>query len=70
MTISEKIRLLLLRRNTTITALAVKMGISRQYLSKKLKNNDFSVSDLSKIATALNCHFDSVFTMNDTGEKI
>jgi len=69
-TISEKIRLLLLRRNTTITALAVKMGISRQYLSKKLKNNDFSVSDLSKIATALNCRFDSVFTMNDTGEKI
>lgn len=70
MTISEKIRLLLLRRNTTITALAGEMGISRQYLSKKLKNNDFSVSDLSKIATALNCSFDSVFTMNDTGEKI
>lgn len=70
MTISEKIRLLLLRRNMTITALAGKMGISRQYLTTKLKNNDFSVAELGIIAAALNCSFDSVFTMLDTGEKL
>ena len=70
MTISEKIRLLLRRRKITITALAGKMQISRQYLTIKLKNNDFTVSELQNIASVLDCSFDSVFTMNDTGEKI
>lgn len=70
MTISEKIKLLLGRRGMTITALAREMGISRQYLTLKLKKNDFSVSDLQRIATILNCTFDTVFTMNDTKEKL
>lgn len=70
MTISEKIKLLLGRRGMTITALAHEMGISRQYLTLKLKKNDFSVSDLQRIATILNCTFDTVFTMNDTKEKL
>ena len=70
MTISEKIRLLLGRRNMTITALAGKIGISRQYLTIKLKNNDFTVNELQRIAGVLNCVFDTSFTMCDTGEKI
>ena len=70
MTISEKIRLLLRRRKITITALAGKMQISRQYLTIKQKNNDFTVSELQNIASVLDCSFNSVFTMNDTGEKI
>ena len=70
MTISEKIRLLLRRRKITITALAGKIKISRQYLTVKLKNDNFTTKELQEIAVALNCSFDSVFTMNDTGEKI
>ena len=70
MTISEKIRLLLLRRKMTITALAGKMGISRQYLTLKLKKEDFTISELQTIAAALNCKFDSGFTMKDTGERV
>lgn len=70
MTISEKIKLLLGRRGMTITALAREMGISRQYLTLKLKKNDFSVSDLQRIATILNCTVDTIFTMNDTKEKL
>ena len=70
MTVSEKIRLLLRRRGMTIKALAGEMGISRQYMTIKLKNNDFSVSELQGIAAILNCSFDTTFTMNDTGEKI
>lgn len=54
----------------TIKALAGEMGISRQYMTIKLKNNDFSVSELQGIAAILNCSFDTTFTMNDTGEKI
>ena len=70
MTVSEKIRLLARRRGITITALAGKIGMTRQNLNMKLKNDNFTVKDLQEIAVALNCSFDTVFTMNDTGEKI
>ena len=70
MTVSEKIRLLLGRRKMTITALAGKLGISRQYLTIKLRGNDFTVSELQEIAAILNCKFESDFIMNDTGERL
>ncbi len=70
MTISEKLRLLMRRRGFTITALASALGISRQYLTTKLNKNDFSVTELEQIAKLLNCTFESVFVMNDTGEKV
>ena len=70
MTVSEKIRLLARRRGITITALAGKIGMTRQNLNMKLKNDNFTVKDLQEIAVALNCSFDTVFIMNDTGEKI
>lgn len=70
MTVTEKIKLLLGRRNMTIKALAHEMGISRQYLTTKLKKNSFTVLELQKVASILNCDFDAVFTMMDTKEKI
>lgn len=70
MTVSEKIRLLARRRGITITALAGKIKMTRQNLNMKLKNDNFTVKDLQEIAVALNCSFDSVFTMLDTGEKV
>ena len=70
MTISEKIRLLLLRRKKTITGLAAAMGISRQYLTLKLRKNNFSIAELEKIAAVLNCKFETDFIMNDTGERL
>ena len=70
MTISEKLRLIMRRRGFTITALASAIGISRQYLTTKLKKNSFTVAELERIAGILNCTFDSGFIMNDTGEKV
>ena len=70
LTISEKIRLLARRRGITITALAGKIGMTRQNLSIKLKNDNFTTKEIQKIAGVLNCVFDTVFVMNDTGEKI
>lgn len=70
MTISEKIRLLVRRREMTITALAGKIGMTRQNLNNKLKKDNFTVKELQEIAVTLNCSFDTVFTMNDTGEKV
>ena len=70
MTISEKIKLLLGRRGMTITTLAHEMGISRQYMTTKLKKNSFSLSELQRVATILNCTFDYGFIMNDTKAKL
>ena len=70
LTISEKIRLLARRRGLTITALAGKIGMTRQNLNVKLRNDNFNTKELQEIAVVLNCSFDSVFTMNDTGERI
>ena len=70
MSISEKIRLLLRRRSITISALAERIGLSRQRLTVKLKENNFTLSDLEKIAAALGCSFEGCFIMLDTKEKI
>ena len=70
MTVSEKIRLLARRRGITITALAGKIKMTRQNLNMKLKNDKFTTKEILKIAGVLNCSFDTVFVMNDTGEKV
>lgn len=70
MTISEKIRLLLIRRKMTITALASSLGISRQYLTLKLRKNNFTVPELERIAGFLGCRFEGDFISNDTGERL
>lgn len=53
LTTSEKIRLLLQRKNMSISALAEKTGTSRQNLNNKLRRNNFSESDLKGVAHAL-----------------
>lgn len=69
-TTAEKIKLLLSRRNMTITELPKQLEQSRQNITNKLSRNNFSENDLSLIAQALNCEFNTVFKMNDTGETI
>lgn len=70
MSISEKIRVLLARRKMTVTKLAAEMDISRQYLTKKLKNEDFTYCELSVIADILGCDFDVSFTDRQNKERI
>jgi len=67
---SEKIKILLGRRDLTISELAAKMGTSRQNLTNKLTRNNFSEGELREIAEALECDFHLTFTMRDTGENI
>lgn len=53
---SEQIRILLVKcGKVTQVELASRLGISRQSLSKKMKNNSFTVNDLEKIAEAVGC---------------
>ncbi len=50
--------------------LARKLGVSPQNLNNKMKRDNFSESDLNKIAEALDCTFEAGFRMKDTGEYI
>lgn len=70
MSMSEKIRIMLLRRNLSITELAERLGTTQSNLSNKLKADNFREKDLRQIAAALNCKLQMRFVMNDTGDEI
>lgn len=70
MAMSEKIKIVLLKRKMTITALAQAIGSTRSNLSNKLSRDNFSEKELQEIAEALNCDLDMNFTLRDTGETI
>ncbi len=54
MNISKKIKLLLVENEMTATQLAEKIDTTQSNLSKKMKNESYTISDLEKIAEALN----------------
>ena len=70
LTVSEKFKILLGRKNLTIKDLADKLGTSRQNLSNKFSRDNFSEKDIRQIAEVLNCDYEIKFKMTDTGEEI
>jgi transcriptional regulator with XRE-family HTH domain len=70
LTIGEKIKILLGRRNMTLAQLAEKTGQSRQNMSNKMSRDNFSETEAKLIADALDCEFDTTFKMCDTGDLI
>ncbi len=70
LTIGEKIKVILSRRNMTLADLAAKTGQSRQNMSNKMSRDNFSEKEIYEIAKALDCTFETNFIMNDTGEKV
>lgn len=70
LTMGEKIKVILNRRNMTIAQLAALTGQSRQNMSNKMTRDNFSEKELREIAEALNCSFSAEFIMNDTNERI
>ncbi|MDR1135738.1 MAG: helix-turn-helix domain-containing protein [Clostridiales Family XIII bacterium] len=70
LTMSEKIKVILNRRNMTLAQLSELVGQSRQNLSNKVNRDNFTERELRIIAEALNCSFSATFKMNDTGEEI
>ena len=66
----EKIKIVLKRRNMTLGELAEKTSQSRQNLSNKMSRDNFSEKELMQIAAVLDCTYRASFTMNDTGEEI
>lgn len=67
---TEKIRILLIKKNITITELADKLGCTSQNISAKFKRDNFSEHDLKKIADVLNCDLEINFKDRDSGEII
>ena len=67
---SEKIKIVLLKRKMTVTSLAEMIGTTRSNLSNKLSRDNFSEKELKEIAEALNCDLDMNFTLRDTGEQV
>lgn len=70
MSMSEKIRIALVKRKISITELAANLGTSQSNLSNKLKRDNFSEKELKQIADILNCDFKGSFIMRDTREEI
>lgn len=70
LTVSEKIKIILGRRDMNITILAERLNTSRQNLMSKISRDNFSEKEMREIAEALDCDFDTVFTMRDTGETL
>lgn len=70
LTIGDKIKVILKRRNMTLAELAEKTDQSRQNMSNKMSRDNFNENDLKKISTALNCEYAVTFKLKDTGEEI
>ena len=71
MAMTERIRILLVKRgNLSEAELARRMGISPQNLHNKMKRDNFTESDLQKIAEVLGCKFEAGFRIEDSGEVI
>lgn len=70
LSMSEKIKVVLGRRNMTLGDLAEKTGQTRQNLSNKMSRDNFTEKELRKIAEALKCTYQASFTLMDTGEEI
>ena len=58
---TEKIKMLLIKRDLTQKELADKLGISQPALSKKYKLDDWRESDLRKIAEVCDCKYEGFF---------
>jgi len=67
-TVAEKIRIIMNRRNVTMTKLAELTGQTRQNLSNKFARGNFTEEDINKMAEALGCSVDVRFILPDGSE--
>ena len=69
MAMTEKIRILLIKKGMTASQLAEKLGTSQPNLSKKMKRDNFSEKELLEIAKVLDVKFEGFFFLGD-GTKV
>ena len=66
---SEKIRVLLIKQNMSITELAKRLEVTPQNMYNKLKRDNFSVKEMQEIANVVGVNFECNFLLDD-GTKI
>ena len=64
-TTAEKFRIIMNRQNVNMTKLSELSGQSRQNLSNKFSRENFTEEDIQKLAAALGCEVEIVFTLPD-----
>ncbi len=62
---AEKLRVIMRRNNITMTDLAKATNQSRQNLSNKMRNANFTEKEIHRLAEGLGCTADVVFTLPD-----
>lgn len=71
MDIAKEIRICLLQRgNMQMKELAEKTGQTQQNLTNKMRGNNFKISELEKIAAALDTRLEVKFIDNGTGKPL
>lgn len=70
MSMAKKIKSIILERDMTIKDLSEKMGYNSTYLYNKLNRDKLTEDECRKIADALNCDYDGIFTFRDTGKQV
>lgn len=63
--LSEQIKILCVRTNVSTAELARRMGQSPQNFSAKLKRESFTISELEKMAEAVNAKFERSFLLQN-----
>ena len=66
---SEKIRLVLAKKNKSKAWLAEQLNWSTSNLYNKFKRDNFSEKELLEIARVLDCTFEASCVLSDSGEK-
>ena len=69
MSMTEKIKILLLKKGVSTPELAELLGTTPQNIYNKLKRDNFSDKELIEIAEKLNVKYEGSFTL-ESGEKI
>lgn len=70
MSLSKKIKMLMVERDITQAELAKKLNTPQSNLSKKMKLDDWRESDLKDIANALDATYEYNFILNESNRKI
>ena len=70
LSMGEKIKIMMGRRDFTLTQLAETLGTTRHNLTNMLSRDNFSEKDLLAIDESLGCTYEAKLIMKDTGEEV
>ena len=68
--IAKKIKHIMIEKDISTKEVAERIGTSSSNISNKLRRDNFSEKEIREIAEALECDFDVIFTIRDTGKTI